>query len=666
MQASSVPQQNSSKHALSPFETAAKAAMTVLAVTVPLITIIWVTNIPGRMGFLLYPQQVAALMLGMAAAVVFLSEIPGSEKRWKMVRDALLAIISLGFGIHLFFRFPVLSEQSFFHPIEALITGLLAVVIVLEGIRRRIGLALIIVFAFFFLYAIFGDIVPGPLSARTQSPLDLLRYLGTDSSAMLGAALAIACFIVVTFVLMGQLLLATGGTEVFTGIAVRMAGQGYGNSAKVAVLASGFMGSISGSAVSNVVSTGVVTIPMMRRAGFNARSAGAIEATASTGGQLMPPVMGAAAFLMAENLRLPYNDIIAAALLPALLFYFAVYLQIDVTARKYRLKALSDIDGRTLMQILRHVWIILVPFGILLYGLFKLNQPAELAALNGAGALVLLVLIFGGVGGRLKLAQWIAILGNTGRIVGEVILITAIAGMIIGLLATTGLGFALSMALLDFGRSSLFLLLVVTAIICIILGMGLPTTGVYLLLASLAAPSIVQLGVGGIEAHLFVLYFGMLSMITPPVGLAAFAAASVAGGPPIGTAITALRYGWIAYCLPFLFVYQPGLLLQTTWADTALILLATSVSVPLITAAILGHGLRPISMTGRLVALVAGGLALLPAGAFVGAAQVEMAAIALAIILIALHFRAARKTPEVPALVPARAVDNDAESRQGM
>ena len=635
-----------SKRTLSPSVIAAKTAMSVLAVAVPLITITWVTNIPGRLGYLLYPEQVAALMLGIAAAVIFLGEIPGSEIRWKKLRDAFLALVSIGFGIHLFLRFPVLSEQSFFHPTEALFTGLVGVAIVLEGVRRRIGLALIFVFSFFFLYAIFGDIVPAPLTARTQSPLDILRYLGTDSSAMLGAALAIACFIVVTFVLMGQLLLATGGTEVFTGLAVRMAGQGHGNSAKVAVLASGFMGSISGSAVSNVVSTGVVTIPMMRRAGYDARSAGAIEATASTGGQLMPPIMGAAAFLMAENLRLPYNDIITAALLPAILFYFSVYLQIDFTARKFRLKALSDIDTRSLMQVLRHIWIILVPFGILLYGLFRLNQPAELAALYGAGALVVLVLIFGGVGGRLTLGQWVGILRNTGRIVGEVILITAIAGMIIGLLATTGLGFALSMALLEFGRSSLFLLLVVTALICIILGMGLPTTGVYLLLASLAAPSIVQLGVGGIEAHLFVLYFGMLSMITPPVGLAAFAAASVAGGPPIGTAVRALRYGWIAYCLPFLFVYQPGLLMQTNWLDTMFILVATSVAVPLITAAILGHGLRPIGMFGRLVALAVGGLALLPSGTLEGAPQVELVAIIAAIMLILLHFRMAGRTPE--------------------
>lgn len=635
--------------------------MTVLAVAIPLTTIAWVTNVPGRLGFLFYPEQVAALMLGMASTVVFLNELPRSDNRWHKIRDTLLAVVSLAFGIHLFIRFPVLSEMSFYHPTEAALTGLVAIGVVLEGVRRRIGMALIIVFAFFFLYAIFGDIVPGQLQARTQAPLDLLRYLGTDSSAMLGSALAIACFVVVTFVLMGQLLAATGGTEVFTGLAVRLAGQGHGNSAKVAVIASGFMGSISGSAVSNVVSTGVVTIPMMRRAGLDARTAGAIEATASTGGQLMPPVMGAAAFLMAENLRIPYNDIIAAALIPSLLFYFAIYMQIDFMARKLRLKALSDIDGRTLKQILRHIWVILVPFGILMYGLFKLNQPAELAALNGAGALVLLVLIFGGVGGRLSFARWVELLSSTGRIVGEVILITAIAGMIIGLLATTGVGFALSMALLDFGRSSLFLLLVVTAVICIILGMGLPTTGVYLLLASLAAPSIVQLGVGGIEAHLFVLYFGMLSMITPPVGLAAFAAASLAKGPPLGTSVTAMRFGWMAYLLPFLFVYQPGLVLQTTWTDTALIVVASVIAIPLIIAAMVAHGLRPLGTAGRLVFLGVGLLALFPINQAAGGTFLQVASIVAAFIVIGVHYAGASQNREAVEIISAHAAESEAK-----
>ena len=624
-----------------------------LAALVPLTTVVWVTNTPQRLGFLVYPEQLAGMMLGLAAAVVFLSDIAPGRSPWQQWRDGLLAAVGLGLGIQLYARFPVLSEMSFFHPTESLIVGLVALLVVLEGIRRRIGWALIVVFAVFFLYAIYGDAIPGALSARAQDPLDIIRYLATDSSAMLGSALAIACFVVVTFVLLGQLLLATGGTEVFTGIAVRAAGQGHGNSAKVAVLASGFMGSISGSAVSNVVSTGVVTIPMMRRAGFDRRSSGAIEAVASTGGQLMPPVMGAAAFLMAENLRVPYNDIILAALLPALLFYFAVYLQIDFTARKYRLKALTDIDSRSLWAILRHAWIIVVPFAVLLYGLFALRQPAEQAALWGTLSLLVLVMVFGSARGRISPMGLLRILANTGQLVGEVILITAIAGMIIGLLATTGLGFALSMALLEFGRTSLFLLLMITAVICIILGMGLPTTGVYLLLASLAAPSIVQLGIPGIAAHMFVLYFGMLSMITPPVGLAAFAGASVAGGPPLGTAVTAVRYGWIAYLLPFLFIYQPGLLMLTGWQDTALVLTATLLAVPLVTAGILGHGLVPLSLPARAAAVVVGLLALLPHDAFPGALQIEIAALATAAAMLILHWRSARGSALAPETAPA-------------
>ena len=638
---------------------AVRALRYTLAALVPLLTIFWVVNGPGRLGLLIFPEQIAGLMLGIAASVVFLTEIGPGRAAWRQWRDGLLAAVGLGLGIQLYVRFPVLSELSFWHPTESLIVGLVSLLVVLEGVRRRIGLALIVVFSAFFLYAIFGDAIPGQLSARAQDPLDIIRYLGTDSSAMLGAALAIACFVVVTFVLLGQLLLATGGTEVFTGVAIRAAGQGHGNSAKVAVLASGFMGSISGSAVSNVVSTGVVTIPMMRRAGFNPRSAGAIEAVASTGGQLMPPVMGAAAFLMAENLRVPYNDIILAALLPALLFYFAVYLQIDFTARKYRLKALTDLDGQAMVGILRHAWIVVVPFAVLLYGLFALRQPAEQAALWGTLSLLVLVMIFGGAKGRISPVGVLRLLSNTGQLVGEVILITAIAGMIIGMLATTGLGFALSMALLEFGRTSLFLLLLVTAGICIILGMGLPTTGVYLLLASLAAPSIVQLGIPGIAAHMFVLYFGMLSMITPPVGLAAFAGASVAGGPPLGTALTAVRYGWIAYLLPFLFIYQPGLLMLTGWEDTVMVLAATVLAVPLITAGILGHGLRPLSLPARLVVVVIGIAAILPQDAFPGALAVELAAFGLGVLLIALHWRAARADP-----IPAETISAPAAARQ--
>ncbi|HHX91314.1 MAG TPA: TRAP transporter large permease subunit, partial [Paracoccus sp.] len=274
---------------------------------------------------------------------------------------------------------------------------------------------------------------------------------------------------------------------------------------------------------------------------------------------------------------------------------------------------------------------------------------------------VVLVLIFGGVGGRLSFARWIELLSSTGRIVGEVILITAIAGMIIGLLATTGVGFALSMALLDFGRSSLFLLLVVTAVICIILGMGLPTTGVYLLLASLAAPSIVQLGVGGIEAHLFVLYFGMLSMITPPVGLAAFAAASLAKGPPLGTSVTAMRFGWMAYLLPFLFVYQPGLVLQTTWTDTALIVVASVIAIPLIVAAMVGHGLRPLGAAGRLVFLGVGLLALFPIDQAAGGKFLQVASIVAAFIVIGIHYARASQSRQTVEIISAHATEGEAK-----
>lgn len=621
----------------------------VLAGLLPLIAIFAVAQGPQRLGMLVYPEQIAALMLGMSTAIVFLGRLAVTPRALQATVDGILALMGLALGVHLYIRFPILSEGSFFHPTESLIVGLVALIVVLEGVRRAIGGALLVVFGVFLVYAMFGDLVPGQLTARAQALPDILRFLGTDSTAMLGPALAIACFIVVVFVLLGQLLVVTGGTEVFTGLAATIAGKGHGNAAKVAVLASGFFGSISGSAVSNVMSTGVVTIPMMRRAGFTRQNAAAIEAVASTGGQLMPPVMGAAAFLMAEYLRMPYREIILAALIPALLFYLSVYVQIDFSARKNKLAILADIEERPVRTILMQSWVIAVPFGVLLFGMFSLNQPAELAALSGGLSLMLLTIVFGGAKGRVGLRAWVQAFTNTGRVVGEVILITAIAGMIIGLLATTGLGFALSMALLDFGRSSLFMLLVITAVICIILGMGLPTTGVYLLLASLAAPSLIQLGVGGIEAHMFVLYFGMLSMITPPVALAAFAGASLSGAPPMQTAIRAVRFGWIAYLLPFLFVYQPGLLMQGSWTETLAITAAAVLAIPLVTAGLIGHGLRPLQPLPRFAAIAVGLLVLLPQHTMTGALLIEIVAFFAGIVMVALHVARSRREDEAMA-----------------
>lgn len=575
----------------------------ILSALVPAASIAWIAAVPQRMGLLVYPEQIAAIMLGAALSVVFLRSAT-AERGAKGILDGALGLAALGLGLWVFIRFPVLSEGSFLHPNEALVLGIVTTLLVMEGLRRVIGWALIVIFAVMFLYALFGDYVPGALAGRSQPIGDIFRFLGTDSTATWGQALQIAAFVVVVFVLFGGLLLAVGGGDFFTQLSMRVAGKGPGNTAKVAVTASALFGSISGSAVSNVMSTGVMTIPLMKRAGFKPEQAGAIEAVASTGGQLMPPIMGAAAFLMAELLQVPYRDIVIAALLPAILYYLSIYVQIHFIAHRDNIPSLNNLERTPLGKVLVSGWLPLVAIGVLLLTIFSFNIRAEMAAVWAIITMIVLGLatsFFGPEDQRLSPKRLLSAIVETGAATCDIMLVTAAAGMIIGLLTTTGLGFALSLYLLDFGGESLFALLLVTAGVGIVLGMGLPTTGVYLLMASLAAPALVQLGIEPMQAHMFVFYYGMLSMITPPIAMASFAAASLAKASQLGTSVQGFKFGWIAYLLPFLFIYKPGLLMVGGPLDITYVFVSSAVALVLVTGGIVGYVRKPLSPLGRIL-----------------------------------------------------------------
>ena len=477
----------------------------------------------------------------------------------------------------------------------------------------------------------------------------MLRFIGADSSAVWGQALQIAAFVVVVFVLFGGLLVASGGGDFYTQLAMRVAGNGPGNSAKVAVTASALFGTVSGSAVSNVMSTGIMTIPLMKRAGFKPAQAGGIEAVSSTGGQLMPPVMGAAAFLMAEILQVPYKTIALAALLPAILYYLSLYVQIDFISRRDNIPSLRDIQRNTFATVIREGWLAIVAFTVLLTGIFYWNMRAEVAAVWAVMALIVGGLAIGLAkrsGQGMSPGQILKAVVDTGRATCDVLLITAVAGMIIGLISTTGFGFALSIYLLDFGDKSMFGLLLLTAAISIVLGLGLPTTGVYLLLASLAAPSLVQLGIEPIAAHMFVLYYGILSMITPPIALASFAAASLSGATKSATELEAFRFGWIAYFLPFLFIYKPGLLLVGSWFHIGYVFASSLMALVLVTGGLVGHALRPLHPVLRAFWLVVGVLVIMPLSQL-GGLTLEYSVSALGLALLVLPFVLSPKSAEV-------------------
>ena len=569
--------------------------------------VFWSSGAPLWFDWRVYPEQILLVALAFALAVAFLTR-PGSLHSLSII----LAILSLLFGSWLAIRFPVLSENVFYHPTEALVVSLLGIVLILEAVRRTMGWSLIVILGLVCLYALLSSNFSGPLQSRSISPDRLLKFLVLDSASLAGAALTIAVAVVVPFLILAQLLLATGGAKFFSDFSLAIAGRKRGGAGKIAILGSAFFGSVSGSAVSNVASTGAITIPMMKDGGYQKETAGAIEAAASTGGQLMPPIMGAAAFLLAENLQANYIDVMKAALIPSILYYISLFMFADLEAGRRQIDRVPEHMIPNLSAVIKRGWFVFIPFALILIALFNFNLRPETAALVAVLSFIIISLFLRYDGSKLEISLFLKSFISAGKAAVEIILICAIAGMIIGLVARSGLSFGLGFFLVQLGKSSLLLLLIVTAIVCIVMGMGLPTVGVYLLLASLAAPPLVELGLNPMAAHLFVLYFGMLSMLTPPVAIAAFVAANLAKADAMRTALEAVRIGWPAYLIPFIFVATPELLLNGSLPMIVIVLVKSLIGVAIITSGIVGFWKVELNSFERLLLMISGIIVLLP------------------------------------------------------
>jgi TRAP transporter 4TM/12TM fusion protein len=387
---------------------------------------------------------------------------------------------------------------------------------------------------------------------------------------------------------------------------------------------------------------------MIKKSGYSAHQAGAIEAVASTGGQLMPPVMGAAAFLMAEFLQIPYSEVVLAALVPALLYYAALFIQADLEAARRGITRVPQEDIPRARDVLPGVHFLL-PFVVLIVGLFSFNIQPETAVLAAAVVLIAGALAFGYRGQRPRIRDMLDAFRTTGVGVIEIILITAGAGFVIGVLSISGLGFNLTLALVQIGAGSLLVLLLLAALVCIVLGMGLPTAGVYVLLAALVAPALVEVGVKPIAAHMYVMYFGMMSMITPPVAIAAFAAASIARADAMRTGWEACRFGWSAYVVPFLFVLSPTLLLIGPADAVALAIVTATLGIWLVSIGMIGFFMRPMGAGLRAAFMASGLLALIPAGAFPGAVWTDILGATLGALLMAREVWIVRLRERAPA-----------------
>jgi TRAP transporter 4TM/12TM fusion protein len=616
--------------------------------------LLWSLDVPQMLGHAFYTEQFIAPVLGTAIAIAFLTMPPLRARKRPGVAwyDVLAAALALAVGWYMGVRFPDLINLNLMRPPEVLIPGFILVVLVFEATRRAAGPALTIIMAVFLLYGLFGDLLPGAFAARAQAWDRLAAYLAFDGNGILGSPLAIASTVVVAFIFFGNLLIATQGSQFFTDAAVLGMGRYRGGPMKIAVVASMLFGSISGSAVANVVATGVVSIPMMKRGGYPGYKAGAIEAVASTGGQLMPPVMGAAAFLMAEFLQISYATVALAALVPGVLYYMALFIQADLEAARLGMKPVDRAEFPA-PRVVATGWHFIIGFAVLIVALFSFNWLPDRAAYFASLVLVVTSLLFGYGRVRPTLpALWKAVV-ETGFGVVEILLISAAAGIVIGVLAITGLSFNLTYALISIGGGNLILLLVLCAGVSIVLGMGMPTLGVYVLLATLIAPAMVELGVDKLAAHLYVLYFGMMSMITPPVAIAAFAAAAIAGAEPMRTGFTAVRFGWTAFIIPFLFVASPNLLLKGEPLDIVIAVLTAIFGVWQVSVGMAGYILGRIGWLARILFIVSGILSLIPANAFPGAVWTDVVGVAAGVALLAWQLRAARGAQRVGPPLPA-------------
>jgi TRAP transporter 4TM/12TM fusion protein len=615
-----------------------------LAVILTCAALAWAADLPRMVGFLPIDEQFNAFILAISLAMVFLcvrarKDSP-SAPPWYDVAAAALGLCA---ALYVAYDYRALSDAIAQHPLHGVIIGGILLALVLEGLRRVSGNVLTVVLIVFILYGFFGHLIPGDFQGRRVSPDGLLLYLSLDVNGVFGSVFGVAATIVVTFLFFGALLNRSGGGDFFNDIAIAAFGRSRGGSAKVAVVSSLLFGTISGSAVANVVVGGIVTIPMMKRAGYKAHDASAIEAVASTGGQLMPPVMGAAAFIMAELLGVAYSEIAIAAAIPAILYYVALYIQSDLEAGKSGIAAVPESEIPAARSVLAEGWRFIVPLVMLIGGLFWLNLTPEAAALYSSLAVIVCGFMGSYRGQRMRLYDIYAALVETGRTSLDLLMIAAAAGFIIGILNVTGLSFALTIALVHIGGGSPTLLLLLAAAIAIVLGMGMPTVGVYVLLAALVAPALTEVGIPAMAAHLFVLYFGMLSMTTPPVAVAAFAAASIGQADFMKTGLAGVRFGWSAYIVPFLFVMSPALLMQGHWFQVTMAFMTATMGIYLVSVGIVGYMTRPVAPVLRLVFVVAGLLMMIPSDGFPGAIWADIVGFALGAALMLVELSARRR-----------------------
>lgn len=500
-----------------------------------------------------------SIHLGFLLVIFYINAMVDSEKRWEQIFLGIMALFALGGCAYITILDENLQLRAGIVYASDILFAILLIIAIFEACRRKMGNPLVIITLVFVAYAFLGKYIPGFLNqpGMTLKKFTSLVYLTTDG--IFGSPLYASASYVVLFVLLGAIMSVSGIGDYMTNLATSLFGHMRGGPAKVAVVASGFFGSISGSPTANVIGTGTFTIPMMKKNGFEPDFAAAVEATASTGGAIMPPIMGSTAFIMAEMLGIPYTAVAKAALIPAILYFLAVLFGVDIYAAKHGLKGIPRSQLPKVRSMLKQIYM-LAPLIFLIFCMAVFNMTIVRSGL--LTIIVTLVLVEINPKTRMTKEQWLQIPVQTVKSAVSVGIACAMAGIISGVIMGSGLGYRISSTLTSVAGTSMLLLLVLTMVVSLIMGMGVPTTAAYLVLASLVAPTMIQLGIPPLAAHMFIFYFGCISSITPPVALAAYAGAGLAGCDPNKTGYKAFRLAFCSFLMPYLFVYNPVLLME--------------------------------------------------------------------------------------------------------
>lgn len=535
------------------------------------------------------------------------------KKDQATILDWILIILAVASGLYIVVFYQDIVMRAGAYTTMDTIFGIIMILLLLEATRRSVGWVLVGIAGFFLIYNFIGPYIPGLLGHKGYSLERVVSQMYLTTEGIFGIPLGVSANYIFLFIFLTSMLEKLGMGEFLLRLAMSLMGRFTGGPAKVAVLASGFMGSLTGSAVANVVGTGTFTIPLMKRNGYKPHFAGAVEACASSGGQLMPPVMGAAAFIIAEFLAVPYIEVVKAAIIPAFLFYLSVLFGVHFEACRLGLKGLPKKELPSTREVLKEGWHLLLPLVALLYFLGVVQySPIR----SGFYAIVTMFAVsFFRKDTRLSWQRFVDGSLAASKNTISVALACAAAGLVVGSINLTGVGLKLSAFIISISGGYLWIALLLTAIIAIILGMGLPTSAAYIVAGTMAAPALMDLGLLPMGSHLFVFYFAIISAITPPVALAAYGASGIAQDDPIKIAFTACKIGIAAFVIPFLFAQSPALLGQGSFVTVSLAIITAIIGTAALAGGSIGYFVNKAVFYER-VLLIAGACTMLYVGIY--------------------------------------------------